>query len=285
MKSYVLLFIAVIAVASAQTRPGRTNVRGKFQTNTSAARTEKPSAPAMTAYWAFDEGRGMKIRDMSGNKNEAEIMYVDDFNPWREGRSNQGLFLNGGKAYVDAGTSDSYHITDAISITAWVMLEGIPDAVNEPAIVSKWDKSADKCAWFLGTEAGYIAAGVCATGTNADALTTRMSMRVGERILNKWMHCAMTFDGTTLLLYLNGRAFGTNTYSEKKELFYDETTSVFIGRSHGDILEGRQGNADGTRCLRGVIDEVRIYPRALSAQEIGAMVLPFASELKAGGKK
>ena len=70
-----------------------------------------------------------------------------------------------------------------------------------------------------------------------------------------WTHLAATFDGATLRLYVNG------------VLARSVAMSGAIAQSGGALRIG--GNNVWGEFFAGVIDEVRVYNRALSATEIG----------------
>ena len=74
--------------------------------------------------------------------------------------------------------------------------------------------------------------------------------------LNTWTHLASTYDGTTLRLYVNGTQVATLAIAGT------------ITTSTGALRIG--GNSIWNEWFEGMIDEVRIYNRALSAGEIQA---------------
>jgi hypothetical protein len=80
--------------------------------------------------------------------------------------------------------------------------------------------------------------------------------------LNTWTHLALTYDGTTLCLYVNG-----------VQVFSLARTGNLTASAHpleigGDSILGQY--------FQGAIDEVRIYNQALSLSEIQAdMVTPI----------
>jgi hypothetical protein len=86
--------------------------------------------------------------------------------------------------------------------------------------------------------------------------TTGDMMVRGPSVLaaNAWSHLAMTWDGTTERLYVNGTQVATNA------LGGDAVTSTGALRFGGNTVWGEW--------FAGAIDEVRIYNRALSAAEI-----------------
>ena len=72
--------------------------------------------------------------------------------------------------------------------------------------------------------------------------------------LNAWTHLATTFDGAVVRLYVNG-ALAAST-----------SVSGSMAASTGVLRIG--GNSIWGEWFAGLIDEVRVYNRALSAGEI-----------------
>ena len=81
-------------------------------------------------------------------------------------------------------------------------------------------------------------------------------MRSGRRRLplNAWSHLAATFDGSTVRLFVNGVQAGSLPFSGS------------MAASTGPLRLG--GNGVWGEWFAGLIDEVRVYNRALSASEI-----------------
>ena len=73
--------------------------------------------------------------------------------------------------------------------------------------------------------------------------------------MNAWTHLASTYDGTTLRLFVNGTQVATKAATGAMP---NTANPLRIG-----------GNAVWGEYFAGLIDEVRIYNRALSAVEIG----------------
>ena len=70
----------------------------------------------------------------------------------------------------------------------------------------------------------------------------------------EWMHVAVTFDGTDTTMYVRGKPVGTST-----EFSFGPATSAQLNLGSAD---------NGENPFNGVIDEVYLYSRALSAAEI-----------------
>ena len=75
-----------------------------------------------------------------------------------------------------------------------------------------------------------------------------------------WKHVAVTLQGTTCILYLDGVEVGRNNSMTLKPSSLGSTTNNFLGKSQ---------YADPY--LNGLLDNFRIYNRALTANEITAL--------------
>ena len=92
----------------------------------------------------------------------------------------------------------------------------------------------------------------------AMAFTSKEGRAFGTRPLplRRWSHLAATYDGTTLRLYVNGT------------LASSRAVSGAMPSSTGPLRIG--GNSVWGEYFTGLIDEVRVYNRALSAAEVQA---------------
>ena len=98
---------------------------------------------------------------------------------------------------------------------------------------------------FLGTDVGDNM--VCTTGGLADLP------------LNTWTHIAGTFDGSTLRLFINGQMVASNP-------------SATLGpQNSAPLTIGALGSCSSIDPFGGLLDEVSIYNRDLSASEIAAI--------------
>jgi len=77
----------------------------------------------------------------------------------------------------------------------------------------------------------------------------------GDVIANKWFHLIGVWDGAHLMLYVNGTRYGP------------VSTTCKIGNDY-DVLVGRCQKLSTANYWNGAIDEIRIYSRVLSEEEI-----------------
>ncbi len=146
-----------------------------------------------------------------------------------------------GIGYATVADDNSINPTDAITVECWIYWT---DAVTDKGIVAKWISSGGKDYMLykqLSTKfAFYI-------GSTPLTCTTALS--------NGWNHIAGTYDKTNIKVYLNGDSDGTQAHTSA----ITNTTQVLdIGRYENSVAKSYSER----------IDDVRIYNRALSPDEI-----------------
>jgi len=178
------------------------------------------------------------------------------------GKVGQALACDGAGSYFATPHSPKLE-PKQMTVEAWIRLAKLP-AGKDPRrwIVNKNTHEFTESHYALMIDHGKVGAYLNVGGgqrhcyeawSPANALT-----------LNRWHHLAMTYDGTDLKVYLNGRPVAAKTVNKKRT---PGKTPLNIGR--------RQ---DGFNCLEGLIDEVRMYNRALSADEVKANYHALASD-------
>ena len=207
------------------------------------AGSKPQDAPArgLVAAYAFNEGSGSTVADASGNGNAGTITNVD----WtKAGKFGGALVFNGTSSLVTIPDSSSLHLKSAMTLEAWVN-PSVPLCDAGEMIA----KGSDD--YFLGG---------CSTGGGGPGAGATLDLSkvatYGRAQLpaNAWTHLAVTYNGSALSLYQNGKKVSTR----------------FNG---GDIAESFSplqvgGNSLLGQYFRGAIDEVRIYNVALTQAQI-----------------
>jgi len=200
----------------------------------------------LVGHWRFDEGSGIIAYDSSGNGNDGTL---EGDPQWVAGKITGALQFNGTDDYVEVPDSPSLDITDAITIVAWVSRE--VDSGNWERIVAKSDSTLYDY-WLQITNGDSIGGGfldIGGTAHNSLDLATGISIP-----LNQWTHLAYVYDGTYAKGYVNGRLDKSDDIGSFK--IRTSTRPLWVGRLQTSY------NFDG------LIDEVRIYDRALSADQV-----------------
>ncbi|MDI6738540.1 MAG: LamG domain-containing protein, partial [Nanoarchaeota archaeon] len=161
------------------------------------------------------------------------------------GKSGSAYYFDGINDYIDLGNPSALNTNfTAFALEAWVMINTTP--TGEPVIVGKGAGikyaltyySDGKIYFYIYTGSNYISSG---TGFS----------------LNEWHHIVGTFNGTGKALYIDGTQVAINATDS-----YGAT-----GTYSGPALIG---GGYGGYYLNGSIDEVHIYNRSLSAEEVRA---------------
>jgi hypothetical protein len=196
------------------------------------------------ASWSFDEGRGDTVADGSGEGNTGKV-HGPAFVKRGEGYA---LRFDGKDDWVDCGAGASLNLTDTVTLEAWVRPLGLPAA--EPMILGKYFDSygltqyKDGNAWF------YISGG----GNNL-----RARLPIGE-----WSYVVATFDGTRMSLYVGRECVATKQSLQPK---IAPGKHFIMGALMADPAATDPGYS-GTTFWQGELDDVRVYHRVLTADEV-----------------
>jgi len=194
----------------------------------------------LVGYWAFEEGSGTTANDASGSGNNGTLTNGPK---WASGKVGGALQFDGVDDYVDAGANSSTNITGAITIEAWIYLRSYD--VDYRTIVGK---SAQN--WFRVEESPGNLRFYLYQGAVWKNISSTENIN-----LNTWYHVVATYDNSTGKLFING--LDKSGASSLLGGGADSSSGIlYISRSSGI------GPWDG------LIDDVRIYNRALSATEI-----------------
>jgi hypothetical protein len=178
---------------------------------------------------------------------------------YRPGKVGRAFNFNGFGRHVRVPDSPSLHLTDALTIEAWVYLTqaGSPTSYS---IIVKYDGilGVNQSAFGFSIKADselYLL--VSRDGRPADSTQINST---GTIPVNQWTHVAATYDGSSMKLYINGILDSTLAYSGG---IFPGTDDLGIGANVGGMQKGRVAGG-----FVGMIDEPAIYNRALSAEEI-----------------
>jgi poly(3-hydroxybutyrate) depolymerase len=203
-------------------------------------------ARGLIGHWTFDEGEGTVAHDSSGRGNHGEIAGGAR---WARGRIGGALDFDGTDDFVSIPNEDSFDIPGVITVAAWVKIDSFTR--NWQAIVTKGDR-----AWRLhrandGSSLGWA----CSDLSRNDAGDLYGSAAVDD---GRWHHVAGVHDGTRTRLFVDGREDAS------------AGSSPNISANDYRVLIGENAQQTG-RHFHGLIDDVRIYDRALSVDELQAL--------------
>jgi len=204
----------------------------------------------LQGYWKFDENSGSVAFDSSGNGNAGTLAGGAGFTSI--GKTSGALSLNGAGAYVNISNDSMFDLSDAGTVSLWFKTNNFTNAY--PHLLSRGASSGwDTDGWSLYMfQSGLLGVGM-RNGATSNALSTG-----GNGQLGAWKHVAATWNGTRITLYING------AYSAS-------TAQTIVPPSTGKMMQiGRHQESAGG-WFNGSIDEVRIYNRALTSDEVALL--------------
>jgi len=203
--------------------------------------------PGLVGYWTFDEGQGAIAFDSSGNGLDGALKG----NPkWVEGQVGGALDFDGSDDYVEIPDDPLLALTKQITIAAWTNMRAT--ASGEMAIVSKGGWAANDLPYELTETSGGVIYWQFYNDAGRDSCSPN-SPKAGE-----WHHLAATYDGTIFKCYIDGVLGEEWAYAGAMPI---NTAAVNIGR-----------RTRGGTLFNGLIDDVAIYNRALSVDEIQSVL-------------
>jgi prepilin-type N-terminal cleavage/methylation domain-containing protein len=207
----------------------------------------------LVGYWSFDEGTGTIAYDLSGYGNNGTL---NNFNftatsGWTTGKIGKALIFDGSDDWVRVSSSTSLDINKNISVFAWVNRSRIVDW--ERILGRYYWSGGNTGSWELDLGQGYLRCNFNINGTwvsaNAPAGTNNAT--------GTWYFVGCVYDGSRLYNYVNGELKATFMASGD---IPNTTYPLAIGAtSNGTAIQN---------VIQGIIDEIRIYNRALSNSEI-----------------
>ena len=212
----------------------------------------------LVVFFSFDNVKGKRVLDASGNDLDAEITPNVGFIGGKYGNALHIAAAAEGDECVNIPADDLLKIEDEITMMAWVFNED-------------WDKNSgmwfDKGSYVLGEEKkGYSMGLINDVGAFKGP---NIGMRLGgiqavygfnttgAMVDKNWHHIAGTYDGKTAKIYLDG-----------KILSNVDRAFEFNGTNDIDLRIGCAKNQPQYAFKNGSIDEVGVWQRTLSQAEI-----------------
>src|SRR5262249_23030688 len=195
----------------------------------------------LVAYWKFDEGSGTTVADASGNGNKGTLVNEP---LWTAGRVGNALYFDGINDNITVPDSNSLDLSNSFTLSAWV---------NPASTFTDFRSILVKnySYYLYASVAGYCGDGSPLGGFSG--ATTPTVCQPSPLPINTWTHLAVTYNGSTLTFYRDGVAVATSSASGTLS---PTTGTLQIGGSQfGEYF-------------KGLIDEVRIYNKALNEKEI-----------------
>lgn len=220
----------------------------------------------LVAYWKLDEtAAGSTVADSGGDGHNGTPLGTPGPQPDSTGTPIQGFsdyysLAFAGADYVEVPDSDNLDV-GVFTIALWVKFDDAP--TTNQTLVAKWQQDT-KQQYLLQSDTDGTLDFYTDDGTDNDPTELSSTATMSA---DTWYHVAVTVDGTTRTMFINGA--GTQTTD----------TGLAVGDSDIPVSLGANQDAatDYTNFLAGKLDDVRFYNRILSNDEIN--LLAAGSEL------
>ena len=166
------------------------------------------------------------------------------FGRWPE----KGAMSFDGKSSLTIQSSKLFKDLSEVTVETWI--KPLSSSLRG-GLVSRWDNSkgcfllrlwhGNKITFFLSTGEG-------ASSASNVSSTTKLPK-------NQWAHIVGTYDGKIISIYINGKLEKTKNWPDK--ILNDNSTNIMLGEDR-----------NGQHPFLGIIDEIAIYSRALTANEV-----------------
>jgi len=200
---------------------------------------------SLVLYLPFDEGAGTIARDLSSYSNPGTIVGNAVWVPGPKGTALE--FVSGSRVTIPE--IPQYDVTAEVSLLAWVKATTVPN----------WARVIDKSQWQT-TGFDLVLTQNVGLPRLEFFVNSTTSLVDGTTVVidNEWHFIVGTFGNKTIRIYTDGKMEGQA----------QSTGSVDINPNDWPLMIGAETSSNGGQQYFGSIDEVAMYNRELSAEEI-----------------
>ena len=211
----------------------------------------------LIGYWSFDKDtvKGNTVQDIWGDQDAEMIGKIEIV----QGKFGEAVQLGGGAGARVQMTDDIKKAklpTEEMTVELWAWDEQFIEWGGY--IVAVQDNGAFEKGWLLGTRWKAFSFALSSDGADdGDGLLTYLNS-VNTYDVGEWHHVVGTYDGEDMKIYVDGKLEATSSV-QSGAINYPDRVFFSIGAYKDD-------NEDFVH--KGMLDEVRLYDRALSEKEV-----------------
>lgn len=206
---------------------------------------------SLVGYWNFEDSIGTTIFDRSSFSQNAILNFDSHVSNTSMIRGNYSV-LDGNKDYISIGDFAQYEGMNELTISMWVNPSFFPSKptfgiIKENSYRFEFAPSTGETFFKVGTSNNAMGG----TGTSVSA---------GFLGTGNWYHLVGVYNGTRLNVFLDGVLVGTTSSDISGSIISDNKP-----------LEIGSNAAGATQEFNGGIDEVMVFNRAISEDEVKAL--------------
>ena len=203
---------------------------------------------ALMLYFTFDNDDGGKVKDVSGNNLEGTLEGA----VWsKDGKFGGAVHLENSEQFVEVDAVPELDITDELTIQTWYFPE---ESQGDSNLMGR-RSSANVGGYCLQWSAQFTGSPQIETWINIGGWQGSRKKQTIKPALEKWHHVSSTYDGDMIRQYIDGEL--------------DVEFKPPAGKINSIEVVFRIGKGQtGLAGMVGLVDEVAIYNRALTVEEI-----------------
>lgn len=210
--------------------------------------------PDIAGWWTFNDGSGCAVKDTSqyGINGTLKPSCPGNSPNWTTGKQGTALKFDGTNDYVNLTFDKGLNFSQYSKFSVEVWFNTTDTTLGDQIILQKGQNGHEQV--LLDIAGKKLRFRITNSATQIyDAKDT------ANLISNRWFHVVGVFNGTSVLVYKNATLVDTKT-----------TTGTLISTTLS-LTAGITSDASGGKYLQGMIDNVRIWGRALTSSEVAAL--------------
>jgi len=233
----------------------------RYTVNSMSTYTVTPAEllDGLVSYWKFDETTGTTASDSHGS-NDGTLSNSRIFGT--DGKINKGADFTKGDDDISFGSGVGIGGANARSFGFWFNV----NTIGTPLLGGWGDTTSNDASFYIMLDSGMSGyPNVLMLNVNSPTYHLATRFKPDE---DTWYYVIVSYDGTTIKIYIDG---------VEQQLYRHDTGATITGQytlntNTGAMYLGKRSpNVFSERHFDGLIDEVAIYDRALSEDEIEAL--------------
>ena len=209
--------------------------------------TSQIDPESLMGMWLFDQGKGATVKDSSGNGNDGKIVDAKRV----EGKEGMGIEFDGSNHVVIPASKTTDDFLDGFTYLLWVKPLGNPSGPHVRLIERDWHNPNI----LIGPNDFYGSFLINGAIDNSQ-------IRGGTWEMEEWSFVALTHDGKTLALYVNGEIVADLKAGKPNFTQNNDGGSIWLTRWKGGAGWD----------FKGVLDEIAIFNAALTEDDLSTIM-------------
>lgn len=224
----------------------------------------------LVGHWRLDETSGTTAADSSGNDNLGTMSGTNFGTASVKGKVGNAGNFDGINDIISVGSAPEIEPANSLSVSAWIRANVVPQVDGSSIVSKRFMSSTDPFnSYFLGlrpdVSGDWSDLSFCVSSGVAGSQTCVVA---GDTLTTNWRNVVGTYNGSDIRLYIDG-VLAVAPVAFSSPIAYS-TMPFSIGYS---------GGGPSSQRFNGLIDDVRIYNRALSADDVALLYRSYPGQV------